>query len=109
MALPPIHIEKHFNYRWTGDQPCPAFMTELARLCATSKNDKELDKVGIFVWQDVTGWAFTRYMLEREYDQPHVTPLRAKRLGILLNTLPLWPVDPTPTGWSQDGFPKELF
>lgn len=96
---------KHFFNKWTGEPPKESFMVELAKAC--KEGDKRVETVT--VWQDQTGWAFTRYMWERNLMMSGTTPLRARRLAWLLDQIPPWPFEPTPSGWCKDGFPKEVY
>lgn len=97
--------EAHFHNRWTGEMPDPAYVTRLARACKSGDKYAEAR----VIWEDVTGWAFTRYMWERQLMNSGCRASRARRLAKLLDTLPPWPFEPTPSGWLKDGFPKEIF
>lgn len=97
-------------YRWTGDAPDPAYMAQVAAACRTPRRSSQQESM---LWRllygDVTGFAFTRAALERYYMLSGVSRTRKRRIAALLDSLPPWPFEPTPTGWSRDGFPEEMF
>lgn len=97
-----------FN-RWTGEPPSAEYLTELAAACRKSADPLHDLAVTKLLFSDVTGWAFTRSNFERSLTSNTCwSPLRRRRMAIILNHLPLWPFEPTPTGWGKDGFPKEI-
>lgn len=100
--LPPVQHEKHRSYRWNGEPPSEAAIKAMKEAVIEDTFDS------VLVWKDPSGWAFTRYFLEIEYETVSYTAARRKLIGELLDSLPPWPFSPTPTGWTKDGFPKEF-
>lgn len=96
--------------RWTGEPPDPAYIVQLARACKQSRNVDTDVPLARLLYSDVTGWAFTRAALERavESNTGWSADQRAEATAILAS-LPPWPFEPTPTGWSKDGFPNNPF
>lgn len=97
------------KWRWTGEDPDPAYLNRLRQAVANSPNPDKDVRLWQLVYGDVTGFAFTRAALEWYYDLPGVSRTRKRRIALLLDALPPWPFEPTPTGWSASGFPKEIF
>ena len=96
--------------RWTREEPTAAFRMALRNHCLYMGSDtkKRLAMTRFaFGAADVTAWAMTRIMLESYYETL-ITPLRRQRIARILDAMPGWGFEPTPTNWSKDGYPPEL-
>lgn len=96
--------------RWNREEPSTAFRMTLRNHCLYMGTDvkKQLAMTRYaFGAADPTGWAMTRIMLENYYETL-LTPLRRQRIARILDAMPGWEFEPTPTKWSKDGYPPEL-
>lgn len=101
--------------RWTGAEMDQDYIVSLAIAASDVAHAEGKARhaanitLGRTLYDDVTGFAFTRYNLEIYYDLPGITTLRRKRIARLLDSLPAWPFEPTPTGWCRSGYPQDMY
>lgn len=98
----------HTPMRWTGEKPDQGYVAYLAKCCRAARDNpgyKHELRMAQVLYEDITGWAQTRYQLEREFMAYSANRgFRRRRLAILLASVPAWGFEPTPTGWTSDGF-----